>query len=1130
MIKRLYSGPFSAVYRNVWVERARGMQTDEWLWLLPTRHLLHTVRQQLLDGRAGLVDVPLLTFDDIAERVVKHVNQNTQLLTPYMREKIIEQLIERHADHPYLSVFRSIMDQPGLYRSVAQAIGEMKRSGLTEQAVETYLQQSESDQTEARRQQALAFMFLRYQEELHRDETNVRVDPEEMLRLACDILEDGRIPAAALPYTDIHTLWVDHFTDFTSLQLRLLRSLVKASAEVGIYIPFPREREEQLPQLAAQLDLTRHSLEQLGLQHVELHGLGQASALKLLADDWLPGTSLAHFTTPYLIEWNGETSESPENTSEAPEGLACLPASTPKREVETVAKEIKRIVRFHGIAPGDIAIIVKDDQYEPLIHEVMQRDGVPLYAHETIGLHETAVARQLLAFLRLAVSDWERRDVLCLAEGGYVRWSNQPPYGLETWVKQAGVEKGRTNWRDACERKMARLTLSERELAKTDMETEERERRKEQLARQKQKIQRTLAWLDEVQQYVDEWVSAESWRERLEGIERIWDKLDIEGRIKQLWLPALRRGEVQGYCRDLEAYRALCDMLKEMKRMESIIPDSTRRSRQAFVQEFRNLLTQKQVIATRGQPGGVRLMDPSAARGASFDAVFILGLNEGSFPSHYPEDWLIRDAERVAFHGGQARLPASYAHNEMEQMFFEMAVYTARRHLVLSYISPEADEQVLRSRFLEQLEHRYGSGSWLAPERFKEAMESRLFARTETDITSPQEYRNRLMAEWAEKGDMALPSAEDPIYRDQQQYVARLIEHAQVEQERHQASYGRWEGHLRDPRIHERLKREFSHDRTYSVSWMNDYAACPLHFFFSRVLGVQPLEETEQTLSSLETGNVLHEVLRRLFTSDLDCHMCDRSLEEWQFTLQSVFEAVTAEWEQEHGQVLSPLWSLEKGRLYRILQSWLQHEYTRQGRRRFKPRHVEFSFGLPLGERVDTASSNRPIALSLANETLQLVGRIDRIDHDEDDHFVLYDYKLSTNRYEGCHQLEETTNFQLPLYVLAYQKWLEEQGRSGKPVGAGFYGLRPQDKFKKIGLWEKASLTDLGLGNIRSGVTEDVLKTAETVLERVADLLDGIRHGRFYMLPEHEPNPYYGDQAVYRNEATALYKVTASGT
>ena len=225
MIKRLYSGPFSAVYRNVWVERARGMQTDEWLWLLPTRHLLHTVRQQLLDGRAGLVDVPLLTFDDIAERVVKHVNQNTQLLTPYMREKIIEQLIERHADHPYLSVFRSIMEQPGLYRSVAQAIGEMKRSGLTEQAVETYLQQSESDQTEARRQQALAFMFLRYQEELHRDETNVRVDPEEMLRLACDILEDGRIPAAALPYTDIHTLWVDHFTDFTSLQLRLLRSL-----------------------------------------------------------------------------------------------------------------------------------------------------------------------------------------------------------------------------------------------------------------------------------------------------------------------------------------------------------------------------------------------------------------------------------------------------------------------------------------------------------------------------------------------------------------------------------------------------------------------------------------------------------------------------------------------------------------------------------------------------------------------------------------------------------------------------------------------------------------------------------------------------------------------------------------
>lgn len=1126
-MKRLYTGPFSARLRHVWVERARKMPTEQWLWILPTRHLLQTVREMLLEGRGGLVDVPLLTFDDIAARLVKHVHRRTLFLNPYSREKLVEKLLERHADDPRLYVFQPILDQPGLARSLAHAIGEMKRSGLTEQAVASYLQRDRSDQPSARRQQALAFLFLRYQEALHLGDGNrTGVDPEELLLKACHILE-GRHTldhslVDRLSFTDIHTLWVDHFTDFTPLQMRLLRSLVKASAEVGIYIPFPWEKGGQLPQLTAQLHETVRALEQWGLERVELSGRSQTAAREQLERDWLSGASTAPLAPPHLLERSGVTDGNEEGTACAPEGLECLPACTRKREIETVAKEIKRIVRAEGIAPSDIVIVVKDESYKPLIHDVMQRDGVPLYDHEQVGLHETAMARQLVSLLRLAVSDWERRDLICLAEGGYLRWQHRPPYGLETWVKKVGIDKGRTNWQNACKRELGRLEWLEQEAQGADWEPAERERRLKQLARQRQNVQRILAWFDELQQIEEAWASAASWSAFVKAVERMWDELDVEGCVKRVWSRHLKRGEVNGYRRDWDAYRTLCDTLQEMKEMEGLIPESSRTSRDAFVRELSALLSRKRVTVTFGHTGGVRLMDPSGVRGASFDTVFIIGLNEGSFPVHHAEDWLIRDAERVAFHGGQARLPASYAHNEMEQLFFEMAVCTARRRLILSYVSPEGNEEMLRSRFLDQLERQYATGPWLSPPRFKEAMESRLYAEEARDVTSPQEYRHWFMAKWAEGGEafqQSLVQTDDPVYREERPALCQLVERAEIEQERYRPTYGRWDGHLLDPRIHARLRQEFSPDRTYSVSQLNDYAACPLHFFFSRVLGVEPLEETEQTLSPLDAGNVLHEVLRRLLASRLDRHMCDVPLEEWQATLRSVFQEVTATWEHEQAHALPPLWPLEKKRLSRMLEQWLQHEYKRQGRRRFKPRHVEFSFGLPRGrEGVDRHSSEHPISLSLRGETLRLVGRIDRIDHDEDGHFVLYDYKLSTMRYEGCQNVEETTNFQLPLYVLAYRRWLEEQGRPGKPVGAGFYGLRAQDKYKKIGIWEEASLTDLGLGKLRSGVADDVVQVAETALERVADLLDGIRHGRFYMLPEHEPNPYYGDEALYRHQ------------
>lgn len=1108
------------------------MRTDEWLWLLPTRHLLYTVRAQLLEGQAGGMDIPLLTFDDVAKRLVRHVEPNVQLLTPYAREKMVEALIERHADDPHLAVFHPILDQPGLHRSVAHAIGEMKRSGLREEDVRTYLNRGrEDDALSEGRQRALAFLFLRYQETLRHRDGVLWVDPEEMLCRACDILErrgsssEKEAGEGGSPFSSIHTLWVDHFTDFTPLQMRLLRSLIHVSDEVGIYVPFPREKEEWLPQLSKQLEDTRQSLAQLGLQFVDLGECTPSAAVRKLKDDWLPSASFSPTVSDHVLQQ--ETIIGEDGRYLAPAGLACLPACTAKREVETVAKEIKRLVRLEGIAPGDVAVVFNDERYERLLHEVMQQNGVPLYNHEHIRLSETALVRQVLALIHLAVTDWERRDVLNLAQGGYFRWQCRPPHGLETLVKRLGIGEGRKAWREALLREQKRLEWREREVAYDVWEDEERGRLRARWERQKETIRRTLSWLEEVEGVVFELERAPSWQERIEQIERLGQRLDIEGQIRRLWSSALERGEVQGYRRDIEAYRILGDVLLEMKRLTALMPRETIRSWPALVRELSHLLAQQRVTVTRGEIGGVHLFDPSAIRGTSFAAVFILGLNEGSFPSHHSEDWLIRDAERVAFLGGRARLPASYAHNEMEQLFFEMAVRSARKHLILSYVSPQADEHVLRSRFVEQLEQQYAPGPWQAPARFQDAMESRLFPTRRTDISSLREYENWMMATWGMRGTPveALSRDGDPLFREQEERIRKLMEHAEIEKERRGERPGRWDGHLIDPRIHERLQQEFSTDRAYSVSWLNDYAACPLHFFFARVLGVQPLEEAEEMLSPLDAGHVLHEVLRRLFSRNKGRHMVEKPLKDWEVELAAAFDDVASEWETERPHAFSALWPLERERLYRTVKSWLRHEYARLGRRRFKPCHLEFSFGLSTGDHVDEVSTERPLTLSLGGETLHLVGRIDRVDFDAQGNFVLYDYKWSTTRYRGCHQMDETNNFQLPLYVLAFQSWLEEQGRQGKPVGACFYGLRAQDKFAKIGLWEKGSLSDLGLSTrTRAGVTEDVAEAAQTVLPRVVELFYGIRHGRFYMQPEHEPHPYYGDPSLYRQNRWAQRK------
>ena len=449
-MKRLYTGPFSAVYRNVWVARARQMQSDEWLWLLPTRYLLHTVRGQLLDGQPGVFDVPLLTFDDVAARLVRYTDQHIQFLTPYARQKLIEALFEQYAEDEHLAVFRPIIDQPGLYCSVSHAIGEMKRAGLTLDAAEHYLCHRSQDDVTSERQAALAFLFIRYQEALYRDAHVLRVDPEEMLTLACELLEQDGLPPD-VPFSSCTTLWVDHFTDFTPLQLRLLQALIRRVPHVGVYIPFDDANRSQLPRLTEQLSETCSVLEQFGLVHVALDRDRPETALKKLQEDWQADRTMQVKPVSPVDHLLRQQAYGEDNNDDrrlpAPPGLVCLPACTARREVETIAKEIKRLVRLNGVALNEIAIVVKDVSYETLIHEIFQRDGIPLYPNERIGLHESAVVRQLLALLSLAGSDWNRRDLLCLAQGGYIDWEHPPPPGFETWVRQIGIDKGKKSFR-----------------------------------------------------------------------------------------------------------------------------------------------------------------------------------------------------------------------------------------------------------------------------------------------------------------------------------------------------------------------------------------------------------------------------------------------------------------------------------------------------------------------------------------------------------------------------------------------------------------------------------------------------------------------------------------------------------
>ena len=123
-----------------------------------------------------------------------------------------------------------------------------------------------------------------------------------------------------------------------------------------------------------------------------------------------------------------------------------------------------------------------------------------------------------------------------------------------------------------------------------------------------------------------------------------------------------------------------------------------------------------------------------------------------------------------------------------------------------------------------------------------------------------------------------------------------------------------------------------------------------------------------------------------------------------------------------------------------------------------EPRFFEFSFGsaAKLGVQ-DPKSSQEPLVLhgDTPDQKVNLLGKIDRIDVAADGRFMVLDYK--TGRIPAnIKEIQRGTSLQLPIYLLAAEHLLADEGLSEGSAGA-YYQMRDHENIGKQGLFADAN-------------------------------------------------------------------------
>jgi ATP-dependent helicase/nuclease subunit B len=443
----------------------------------------------------------------------------------------------------------------------------------------------------------------------------------------------------------------------------------------------------------------------------------------------------------------------------------------------------------------------------------------------------------------------------------------------------------------------------------------------------------------------------------------------------------------------------------------------------------------RRVMAGGDRPaGGVTIGDLMELRGLQFEAVFLLGAVERSFPAPPRTDPLLPDADRAALNragGIEGRLPLKGQRIAEEDLIFAWAAGSARRFLQVSY--PRRDPATGRPR----LPSAYFTAC-------REVLSGRPVGGEEVDGPGPEVHRVGLthgehgLIESLTVGEMdlalslraAIGKISLPEVRRWFQPLVPAVERiARIEESKWEDRLGPADG-IVPPEVLALLPgaRITAPGGSISATRIQSYVQCPYRYFQRHVLGLDEPADPEMVfeISPLDRGTIVHRILDRAFRALKEERLLP--LEPGKLTLaKAVLDRATAEEfrRAERELALGPpaLWEIERDGLASTLEEFLRAEAASDGG--WVPIDFEVLFGFGGGAeavRVEIAAREAgaaPVAVALG-------GKIDRLDLAAGGRAVrVIDYKTGEpprEPFDGGHSL------QLPIYLLAARSILAARG------------------------------------------------------------------------------------------------------
>ena len=789
---------FNEISKNIDNGRKKYIITPEQFSFSAEKELLRSLEDE--EQNSAVINAEVLTFARMAHRVSSEVGgSNKTVLSNCGKSMLIYSILSNKKNNlKFLGKSDSNIDM------VMTQITELKKHGVTLENLKTLMEQvGENDLYLENKLQDIYTVYSKFQEKI----VNNYVDENDALTIL-----EGQLDATDMfKNTEIY---IDEFVGFTKQEYAIIAKLLKQASKVTITV-------------------TSNSMEKTDEASNDIFFSNKETIEKILRIAKETKTSVEE---PVFLEKiyrfkSKELNHIERNLYNFPykkydgnvENLSLFLANNQYSEIEEVARRILELVRSKKFRYRDISVITKNiDVYSNLCKAIFKEYDIPVFIDEKRDLSQNILVKYLISILDIFARNWSYDSVFNYIKCGFLNITPSDIYLLENYALKweiKGSKWYKADWNFHDEDSTGKATIDHINELRREIVTP----------------------LVELKNNLSGNKTAKQISENLYNflINNNIDKV-LESKIKEL--NDMQKVDIAAEYET--SWKIVMQVLDEIV----LVFGDENITFESYMQILKTGLGESKLGTIPMAQDEVTVGDVDRSRSHKIKAVFIIGLNDGMFPSINKAEGFLNDDDREKIKQNGVELAKGTIDRIYEDNFnIYKAFTTAEERIFLSYSSSDMEGKSLRPSVLVSRIKKIFEGLKETSDVIYRKSEISTKENTFKELLiNLREFRdgNEIDTKWFDVYN---------LYNESEEWHEKLASAVKA---------------LNYTNTAEKIKKEnvekmYGSTLKTSVSKLEQYSGCPFSYYLK--YGLKLNDKETFNVEAVDTGSFMHDVIDNFF-------------------------------------------------------------------------------------------------------------------------------------------------------------------------------------------------------------------------------------------------------------------------